>query len=100
MNCFIYRAAYAMLIAPLLPKETDVSFITEMIEVIFWHFIQFLCAHISVIIRDTQKDGTTHNICILGRSTCWPQIYRVCLGILRQIISLKNKFWTIHEQQS
>ena len=28
-----YRAAYAMLIAARLPKDTDVSFITEMIEV-------------------------------------------------------------------
>ena len=28
-----FRAAYAMLIAARLPKDTDVSFITEMIEV-------------------------------------------------------------------
>ena len=44
------------------------------------------------------KDGAAH--CILGRSTCWPQIYRVCMGIWREIISLENKFWTIYEQQS
>lgn len=30
----LFRATYAMLTAPMLPKGTDVSFITEMIEVI------------------------------------------------------------------
>ena len=31
-----------------------------------------------VTIRDTKKDGATR--CILGRSTCRPQIYSVCKG--------------------
>ena len=34
----LFRAAYAMLIAARLPKGTDVSFITEMIEVIIFYF--------------------------------------------------------------
>ena len=33
------------------------------------------------VIRDTQ--------CILGRLTCWPQIYCVCVGIWRQVIPKK-----------
>ena len=49
-------------------------------------------------ICDTQKDGATR--CILGRSTCRPKIYCVCMGIWRQTISLENKFWAIYEQQS
>ena len=36
LYCALYRAVYAMLIATRLPKGTDVSFITEMIEVIFF----------------------------------------------------------------
>ena len=36
------------------------------------YFFQF-------VMRDTQKDGATH--CILGKSTCRPQIYCVCMGI-------------------
>ena len=39
MLCFnVVRAAYAMLIATRLPKDTDVSFITELIEVIYSGF--------------------------------------------------------------
>ena len=49
-------------------------------------------------IRDTQKDGAPR--CNLGKSTCRPKIYCVCMGIWRQKISLENKFWTIYEQQS
>ena len=45
-----------------------------------------------------QKDGATR--CILGKLTCRPKIYRVCMGIWRQTISLENKFWAIYEQQS
>ena len=38
LYCTLFRAAYAMLTATRLPKDTDVSFITEMIEVIFYYF--------------------------------------------------------------
>ena len=38
LHKILFRAAYAMLIAARLPKGTDVSFITEMIEVIIFYF--------------------------------------------------------------
>ena len=41
----------------------------------------------NINIRDTKRGGTRH--WILGRSTWWPQIYCVCMGISRQIIFLK-----------
>ena len=34
--------------------------------------------------------------CILGRSTCRPQIYCVCIGLSWQIIFSKSKFRTIY----
>ena len=45
-------------------------------------------------IRHSQKDGATR--CILGRSTCRPKIYCVCMANN----FLRNKFWAIYEQQS
>ena len=58
-------------------------------SVAFYKLAQTIC--------DTQKDGAV--CCILGRLTCWPQIYYVCMGICRQVIFIKSKLLEISKQQ-